>query len=38
MVECEARTQGEFVAGGYGLDRGRRIVPTSAAERHVLGG
>jgi hypothetical protein len=33
MGECEARTQGAFVAGGYGRNRGRRIAPTSAARR-----
>ena len=31
LGECEARTQGAFVAGGYGRNRGRRIVPSSAA-------
>src|SRR5207237_2929575 len=29
-----ARTQGAFVAGGYGRDRGRRSGPSSAARRH----
>ena len=33
LGECEARTQGAFVAGGYGRNRGRRIVPASAARR-----
>ena len=33
MSECEARTQGAFVAVGYGRDRGRRIVPLSGARR-----
>jgi hypothetical protein len=32
--ECETRTQGAFVAGGYGRDRGRRIAPPSAVGRH----
>src|SRR5919204_1687234 len=36
MGECETRTQGAFVAGGYGRDRGRRIAPPSAAEQPVL--
>lgn len=31
MAECETRTQGAFVAGGYGRDRGRGIAPASAA-------
>src|SRR5919109_4256127 len=35
MGECETRTQGAFVAGGYGRDRGRRLAPPSAAGRHV---
>ncbi len=34
LGECEARTQGAFVAGGYGRNRGRRIAPSSAARRH----
>ena len=34
MLECEARTQGAFVAVGYGRDRGRRIAPSSAFSRH----
>ncbi len=33
LGECEARTQGAFVAGGYGRNRGRRIAPSSAARR-----
>jgi hypothetical protein len=30
----EARTQGAFVAGGYGRDRGRRLGASGAARRH----
>src|SRR5207244_8144372 len=33
MEECETRTQGAFVAGGYGRDRGRRIAPSSASRQ-----
>src|ERR671922_905272 len=35
MGECEPRTQGAFVAGGYGRERGRRIAPPSAAGQPV---
>jgi hypothetical protein len=34
LGECEARTQGAFVAGGYGRNRGRRIAPSNAARRY----
>jgi hypothetical protein len=32
--ECEARTQGASIAVFYRGNRGRSIVPPSAAERH----
>src|SRR5207248_6717085 len=35
LGECETRTQGVGVAGGYGRDRGRRIAPPSAAGQPV---
>src|ERR671925_1934863 len=35
MSDREPRTQGAFVAEGYGRDRGRRIAPPSAAGQHV---
>ncbi len=34
LGECDARTQGAFVAGGYGRNRGRRSVPPRASRRH----
>src|SRR2546421_5921805 len=40
MEECETRTQGAFVAGGYGPDRGRWIAPSSASRQpggHFVG-
>jgi hypothetical protein len=36
MEECEARTQGAFVSGGYGRNRGRGLVPSGAVRRLVL--
>ena len=34
LGECDARTQGALVAGGYGRNRGRRSAPPRAARRY----
>ena len=34
LGECDARTQGALVAGGYGRNRGRRSAPPRTSRRH----
>jgi hypothetical protein len=34
LRDREVRTQGAFVSGGYGRDRGRSNAPRSAARQH----
>jgi len=36
LLPAELRKQGALVAGGYGRDRGQRIVPPSAAGRRSV--